>query len=830
MPVFGKSKAARGKTDPTGGTPAAPQPQLGCPPIPRIAVGAAAPAADTSPRRSSPFRARNKPSAQPLIDPQSSSTAEPPPIPLAQQAGGFVAGAAGRSYEVSPEFDDGPAEQVFAPSYASNVGLSADDPLPDDEQTNDEQAEAEAMIARLRADAEARAQRAAAARAAEAKAPAASPFAPSSAAPLNKEAMVNASKEAAAKSPNTPAAAKSPNTPAGGGGAASASSSSWFGNSSSDEQAKATAAAESENRRLAEQLAYTKESLGAMTRERDTLKATLSVTEAELSALKASVPTSPPPQKKDESAAKLAAMSVERDALVKERDALRNNLNNAAAAMGAEEGQLLAVQKERDHFREELGSATQLAAAAHSKHAMELEELQARVDQLEMDGEVLEEEAAGLRKKLAAASKAGGDSKGGSPSSPRFVSYATWGGPPASSTEQPPATPKDLKTSRVNVQPTPLPAGSQGGGGVCGALITCLQTIAHGPPRPGSPVAGMRDDLRLSLELQLEGAVRDQVAAAVTSAQKDAAGSQVAALKAQELHFSQLRTELVELAKKVDDSTKGNDAISDALMGTLVGGSQNSPLFKERAAATPGPATPGATPNSRGMDSNPAIERTLKEMQSQLTNLSSQLKSKQFVVDAAGGGLGNVLPGVDTKAVQEMTHELRQMLQQSNSPQKRAEAHVLQAVRNDVRHLSKQLSSTVTALQQAELIDGTTADGGTTPQLMSGAASTRKKLILTPPPSSSPKPRANGATTSIAPPPVTVPESPATPSEDLFEKPGPKSSSALHLAMSGKSPAPPPRQSNRRGSMPPVGNNQAVMENLRRMSNEGLRTGGDAEA
>ena len=59
-----------------------------------------------------------------------------------------------------------------------------------------------------------------------------------------------------------------------------------------------------------------------------------------------------------------------------------------------------------------------------------------------------------------------------------------------------------------------------------------------------------------------------------------------------------------------------------------------------------------------------------------------------------------------------MTHELRQMLQQSNSPQKRAEAHVLQAVRNDVRHLSKQLSSTVTALQQAELIDGTTADGG----------------------------------------------------------------------------------------------------------------------
>ena len=79
--------------------------------------------------------------------------------------------------------------------------------------------------------------------------------------------------------------------------------------------------------------------------------------------------------------------------------------------MGAEEGQLLAVQKERDHFREELGSATQLAAAAHSKHAMELEELQARVDQLEMDGEVLEEEAAGLRKKLAAASKAGGDSK-----------------------------------------------------------------------------------------------------------------------------------------------------------------------------------------------------------------------------------------------------------------------------------------------------------------------------------------------------------------------------------------------------------------------------------
>ena len=387
MPVFGKSKAARGKTDPTGGTPAAPQPQLGGPPIPRIAVGAAAPAADTSPRRSSPFRARNKPSAQPLIDPQSSSTAEPPPIPLAQQTGGFVAGAAGRSYEVSPEFDDGPAEQVFAPSYASNVGLNADDPLPDDEQTVDEQAEAEAMIARLRADAEARAQRAAAARAAESKAPAASPFALSSAAPLNKEAMVNASKEAAVKSPNTPAAAKSPNTPAAGGGAA-ASSSSWFGNSSSDEQAKATAAAESENRRLSEQLAYTKESLGAMTRERDTLKATLSVTEAELSALKASVPTSPPPQKKDESAAKLAAMSAERDALVKERDALRNNLNNAAAAMGAEEGQLLAVQKERDHFREELGSATQLAAAAHSKHAMELEELQARVDQLEMDGDV----------------------------------------------------------------------------------------------------------------------------------------------------------------------------------------------------------------------------------------------------------------------------------------------------------------------------------------------------------------------------------------------------------------------------------------------------------
>ena len=201
-----------------------------------------------------------------------------------------------------------------------------------------------------------------------------------------------------------------------------------------------------------------------------------------------------------------------------------------------------------------------------------------------------------------------------------------------------------------NVQPTPLPAGSQGGGGVRRA-DHCLQTIAHGPPRPGSPVAGMRDDLRLSLELQLEGAVRDQVAAAVTSAQKDAAGSQVAALKAQELHFSQLRTEVVELAKKVDDSTKGNDAISDALMGTLVGGSQELSSFQGRAASTPGPATPGATPNSRGMDSNPAIERTLKEMQSQLTNLT-QLKSKQFVVDAAGGGLGNVLPGVDTKAVQ----------------------------------------------------------------------------------------------------------------------------------------------------------------------------------
>ena len=92
MPVFGKSKAARGKADPTGGTPAAPQPQLGGPPIPRIAVGAAAPAArlQSLDARRVP-RARNKPSAQPLIDPQSSSTAEPPPIPVAQQAGGFVA-------------------------------------------------------------------------------------------------------------------------------------------------------------------------------------------------------------------------------------------------------------------------------------------------------------------------------------------------------------------------------------------------------------------------------------------------------------------------------------------------------------------------------------------------------------------------------------------------------------------------------------------------------------------------------------------------------------------------------------------------------------------
>ena len=231
-------------------------------------------------------------------------------------------GAAGAFHEVSPEFDDGPAEQVFAPSYASNVGLNADDPLPDDEQTVDEQAEAEAMIARLRADAEARAQRLQPPVRRRAKAPAASLFALSSAAPLNKEAMVNASKEAAVKSPNTPAAAKSPNTPAGGGGAASASGS-WFGNSSSDEQAKATAAAESENRRLSEQLAYTKESLGAMTRERDTLAKQPSVTEAELSALKASVPTSPPPQKKDESAAKLAAMSAGAMLWYEERDALK---------------------------------------------------------------------------------------------------------------------------------------------------------------------------------------------------------------------------------------------------------------------------------------------------------------------------------------------------------------------------------------------------------------------------------------------------------------------------------------------------------------------------